>query len=223
MEGRRDASPTSCTFIAATRPGYDLDAARRSHESAATRFRIEYIEVPALAISSTDMRRESPSSARSATSRPSRSSPTSRSTGSTGRWASIVAPVSFDEALSAVRERLGERGAAHCARVADTAARARRRSTASTSRPLGSRACCTTGTAIAPTSELRRRCAQLTASSSPRLTRSVPYLLHARTGAAGVSRGVSRAARRGRPGGRAPHRRRAGHDRRSTRSSTSPT
>jgi len=44
------------TFIAVTRPGYDLDAARRSHEAAATRFRIEYIEVPALAISSTDLR-----------------------------------------------------------------------------------------------------------------------------------------------------------------------
>jgi nicotinate-nucleotide adenylyltransferase len=45
------------TFIAATRPGYDLDEARRSHESAATRFRIEYVEVPALAISSTELRR----------------------------------------------------------------------------------------------------------------------------------------------------------------------
>ena len=45
------------TFIAATRPGYDLDAARRSHESESTRFRIEYIEVPALAISSTELRR----------------------------------------------------------------------------------------------------------------------------------------------------------------------
>lgn len=44
------------TFIAVTRPGYDLDAARRAHEEAATRFRIEYIEVPALAISSTDIR-----------------------------------------------------------------------------------------------------------------------------------------------------------------------
>ena len=44
------------TFIAATRPGYDLDAARRAHEEAATRFDIEYIEVPALAISSTDIR-----------------------------------------------------------------------------------------------------------------------------------------------------------------------
>ena len=45
------------TFIAATRPGYDLDEARRSHESAATGFRIEYVEVPALAISSTELRR----------------------------------------------------------------------------------------------------------------------------------------------------------------------
>jgi len=45
------------TFIAATRPGYDLEAARKLHEDAATRFKIEYIEVPALAISSTDMRR----------------------------------------------------------------------------------------------------------------------------------------------------------------------
>ena len=44
------------TFIAVTRPGYDLDAARKSHVDSATRFRIEYIEVPALAISSTDLR-----------------------------------------------------------------------------------------------------------------------------------------------------------------------
>ncbi len=45
------------TFIAATRPGYDLEAARGLHEQAATGFRIEYIEVPALAVSSTDLRR----------------------------------------------------------------------------------------------------------------------------------------------------------------------
>ena len=44
------------TFIGATRPGYDLDAARRAHEGAETRFRIEYVDVPALAISSTDIR-----------------------------------------------------------------------------------------------------------------------------------------------------------------------
>lgn len=54
----RDAERVAdlATFIAVTRPGYDLDAARRAHEKAATRFRIEYIEVPALAISSTDLR-----------------------------------------------------------------------------------------------------------------------------------------------------------------------
>lgn len=45
------------TLIAATRPGYDLEAARLAHEKAATKFRIEYIEVPALSISSTDIRR----------------------------------------------------------------------------------------------------------------------------------------------------------------------
>ncbi len=44
------------TFIAATRPGYDLEAARESHDDAQTRFDIDYIEVPALAISSTDLR-----------------------------------------------------------------------------------------------------------------------------------------------------------------------
>ncbi len=44
------------TFIAATRPGYDLEAAKRAHEEAVTRFRVEYMEVPALAISSTDLR-----------------------------------------------------------------------------------------------------------------------------------------------------------------------
>ncbi len=44
------------TFIAATRPGYDLDAARAAHEVGPNGFRIEYIEVPALAISSTDLR-----------------------------------------------------------------------------------------------------------------------------------------------------------------------
>jgi nicotinate-nucleotide adenylyltransferase len=44
------------TLIAATRPGYDLAAARASHEQQATGFRIESIEVPALAISSTDLR-----------------------------------------------------------------------------------------------------------------------------------------------------------------------
>jgi len=44
------------TFIAATRPGYDLQAAREEHAEALARIRIEFIEVPALAISSTDLR-----------------------------------------------------------------------------------------------------------------------------------------------------------------------
>jgi len=44
------------TFIAATRPGYDLGEALQSHAGDAVRFRIEHIEVPALAISSTDLR-----------------------------------------------------------------------------------------------------------------------------------------------------------------------
>ena len=56
--GWKDAEKVAglATFIAATRPGYDLQAARAAHEEAATTFRIEYIEVPALAISSTDLR-----------------------------------------------------------------------------------------------------------------------------------------------------------------------
>jgi nicotinate-nucleotide adenylyltransferase len=45
------------TFIAATRPGHDLAAAKLAHEAAGTGFAIEYIEVPALSISSTDIRR----------------------------------------------------------------------------------------------------------------------------------------------------------------------
>jgi nicotinate-nucleotide adenylyltransferase len=55
----KDASAVAdlVTFIAATRPGHDLAAAKLAHEAAGTGFRIEYIEVPALAISSTDIRR----------------------------------------------------------------------------------------------------------------------------------------------------------------------
>jgi len=54
----RDAETVAdlATFIGATRPGYDLGAARRAHEDAETRFHIEYVDVPALAISSTDIR-----------------------------------------------------------------------------------------------------------------------------------------------------------------------
>jgi nicotinate-nucleotide adenylyltransferase len=46
-----------CTFIGATRPGYDLQVMAAEHEPLAKTFHIEYIEVPALAISSTDIRR----------------------------------------------------------------------------------------------------------------------------------------------------------------------
>jgi nicotinate-nucleotide adenylyltransferase len=56
--GWKDAEKVAdlATFIAATRPGYDLEQARASHVEASSGFRIEYIEVPALAISSTDLR-----------------------------------------------------------------------------------------------------------------------------------------------------------------------
>lgn len=42
------------SFIAASRPGYDVDEAKRANE--ASGFDINYFEVPALAISSTDLR-----------------------------------------------------------------------------------------------------------------------------------------------------------------------
>ncbi len=45
-----------CTFIAATRPGYDIEAALADHAEILSRLAIEFIEVPALAISSTDIR-----------------------------------------------------------------------------------------------------------------------------------------------------------------------
>jgi len=45
-----------CTFIAATRPGYDLAAAVSEHAEELAALDIEFIEVPALAISSTDIR-----------------------------------------------------------------------------------------------------------------------------------------------------------------------
>ncbi len=56
--GWKDAEKIAglATFIAATRPGYDLEAAKVANEGAATRFALEFIEVPALAISSTDLR-----------------------------------------------------------------------------------------------------------------------------------------------------------------------
>jgi len=43
-------------FVGATRPGYDIELARDRHEKAAKHFDIRYLEVPALAVSSTDIR-----------------------------------------------------------------------------------------------------------------------------------------------------------------------
>ncbi len=45
-----------CRFIAVTRPGYDLEAAVSENAQALSRLDIDFIEVPALAISSTDLR-----------------------------------------------------------------------------------------------------------------------------------------------------------------------
>jgi nicotinate-nucleotide adenylyltransferase len=44
------------TFIATARPGYDFEAAKALHKTGETPFTITFIEVPALAISSTDVR-----------------------------------------------------------------------------------------------------------------------------------------------------------------------
>ncbi len=45
-----------CTFIAATRPGYDLESSIEEHPLALGMPSVEFMEVPALAISSTDIR-----------------------------------------------------------------------------------------------------------------------------------------------------------------------
>jgi len=45
------------TFIVAARPGYDLEEIRALHEKEAANFRFETIEVPALDVSSSDLRR----------------------------------------------------------------------------------------------------------------------------------------------------------------------
>lgn len=44
------------TFIAATRPGYDIDQARQRVSASGVPFDVRYIEIPALAISSTNIR-----------------------------------------------------------------------------------------------------------------------------------------------------------------------
>jgi predicted HD superfamily hydrolase involved in NAD metabolism len=96
-----------------------------------------------------------------------------------------VAPVSFDEALKAVRGRLGKRGAAHCERVAATAA------------DLAE----TYGVDVElarlagvlhdwdrdrPHGELVETAREDGLEMTP-IDEAVPYLLHARTGAAGIA------------------------------------
>ena len=44
------------TFIGATRPGYDIAHAKQAHAAALQKFDVRYLEVPALAVSSTDIR-----------------------------------------------------------------------------------------------------------------------------------------------------------------------
>lgn len=46
-----------CTFIAATRPGYEFAQPSEEEKDLLKKARVEYMEVPALAISSTDIRR----------------------------------------------------------------------------------------------------------------------------------------------------------------------
>jgi nicotinate-nucleotide adenylyltransferase len=52
-----DAVAGLATFIAATRPGHDLEEARALHTKHAANFRFEVMEVPALSMSSSDLRR----------------------------------------------------------------------------------------------------------------------------------------------------------------------
>jgi predicted HD superfamily hydrolase involved in NAD metabolism len=96
-----------------------------------------------------------------------------------------VAPVSYDEALAAVRDRLGERGAAHCVRVADTAAElaATYGVDVDSARLAG----------VLHDWDRDRKHGELVGVArsdgvvvTP-IDEAVPYLLHARTGAAGIA------------------------------------
>ena len=44
------------TFIATTRPGYDIEQAKQRHQDSIINFKVAWIEVPALSVSSTDLR-----------------------------------------------------------------------------------------------------------------------------------------------------------------------
>ena len=51
-----EAMAKLATFIAATRPGYDIEQARKRLDESGVPFDVRYIEIPALAISSTNIR-----------------------------------------------------------------------------------------------------------------------------------------------------------------------
>jgi predicted HD superfamily hydrolase involved in NAD metabolism len=96
-----------------------------------------------------------------------------------------VAPVSFDEALDAVRERLGKRGAAHCERVAVTAA--------GLAEAYGVDSELARLAGVLHDWDRDRSHGELVAAArddglevAP-IDEAVPYLLHARTGAAGIA------------------------------------
>jgi predicted HD superfamily hydrolase involved in NAD metabolism len=96
-----------------------------------------------------------------------------------------VAPVSFDEARSAVQARLGVKGAEHCARVAETAGElaATYGVDVELARLAGM---------LHDWDRDRKKRELLDAARSGGLAltstdESVPYLLHARTGAAGIA------------------------------------
>ncbi len=51
-----DCLASLATFIAATRPGYDIETAKRRIAESGLEFDVRYIEIPALAISSSHIR-----------------------------------------------------------------------------------------------------------------------------------------------------------------------
>lgn len=53
---RADVLADLVTFVGVSRPGYDISAQREEHDNASSRFQIEFLQIPALAISSTDLR-----------------------------------------------------------------------------------------------------------------------------------------------------------------------
>lgn len=53
---RADLLADLVTFVGVSRPGWDISAQREEHDNASSRFKIEFLEIPALAISSTDLR-----------------------------------------------------------------------------------------------------------------------------------------------------------------------